>query len=426
LFLSFSQKLIKNSLWMSGAHSSRLLLHAAYFIVLTRSLGPEGLGIFAAALSLINIFIPFSSWGSGNILVMHVSRENKLFSVYWGNALMLTFLTGIVLIPLTFFCGKLFAPTGAGRFVMIVFYTAIGEFLFYRISEIAGQAFQATEQLKNTALLLTMVSCCRLLAALGFTMLVSNHSVLVWSQWYLAANFLSGLLSFALVSKMKGRPSWSWEKARENLGDGFFFSTGIAAKSIYTDCDKIFLARMALLDAAGYYAAAYSIISFAFTPIQAMLAASYPLFFQAGSRGGVNETFLLSKKLFPFPLLYGCVVAASLFLGAPVLPFILGERFAGAVEIVRWLAIVPFLQALHYLLADALTGAGLQRLRSAAQAVTAGFNIGLNFYLIPLYSWKGAAIATLMSETCLAIFLFVTIMYIKREQQVHITPQAML
>jgi O-antigen/teichoic acid export membrane protein len=248
--------------------------------------------------------------------------------------------------------------------------------------------------------------------------------VLNWTQWYLAANIFIGLLAFTLISNKKGWPSFSWNKIRKSFGEGFFFSFGIASKSIYTDCDKILLARLSFLTAAGHYAAAYSVISFAFTPIQALLAASYPLFFRAGAQGGINESLALSRKLLPLPILYGIVAAAALYLGAPLLPFILGEKFSGAVEIIRWLAIVPCIQAVHYLLADALTGAGLQRLRSAGQAVTAGLNIGLNLYLIPLYTWKGAAIATLISEACLVIFLFAAIAKVKMAQQIHTTPRA--
>jgi O-antigen/teichoic acid export membrane protein len=308
----------------------------------------------------------------------------------------------------------LFAPAAANQFIAILFYAALAEFLFYRVGEIAGQAFQAIEQLKNTAFLLTGVSCFRFLAACGFSLFSNDYAVLIWSQWYLAANVAVGILSFIVVSRVLGWPSFSWGKAKLFLGEGFFFSFGIASKSIYTDSDKILLARMAQLDAAGHYAAAYSVVSFAFTPVQALLAASYPHFFKAGAQGGVNEAYSLSKRLLLVALPYGMLAAVVLYWGAPLLPFILGERFSGTVEIIQWLAIVPCVQVIHYLLADALTGAGMQRLRSMGQVATAVFNICLNLCLIPFFSWKGAAIATLLSELGLTLFLICAIVRIRR------------
>ena len=44
---------------------------------------------------------------------------------------------------------------------------------------------------------------------------------------------------------------------------------------------------------------------------------------------------------------------------------------------------------------DALTGADRQGVRTVLQLATAALNVGLNLLLIPAYSWRGAAWATL-------------------------------
>jgi O-antigen/teichoic acid export membrane protein len=61
---------------------------------------------------------------------------------------------------------------------------------------------------------------------------------------------------------------------------------------------------------------------------------------------------------------------------------------------------------MNYLPADILTGAGLQKLRSIIQLNMAVFNAVINFWLIPLYSWKGAAWASLFSDGFLALILW--------------------
>jgi O-antigen/teichoic acid export membrane protein len=57
---------------------------------------------------------------------------------------------------------------------------------------------------------------------------------------------------------------------------------------------------------------------------------------------------------------------------------------------------------LHYFLSDALTGAGYQAVRTSIQAGVAVFNVAINFWLIPAYSWSGAAWASIASDTLLA------------------------
>ncbi len=61
------------------------------------------------------------------------------------------------------------------------------------------------------------------------------------------------------------------------------------------------------------------------------------------------------------------------------------------------------LKATHYFLADSLTGAGHQGLRSGIQAGVALFNVVINLWLIPRYSWMGAAWSSIASDTLLAI-----------------------
>ena len=60
-------------------------------------------------------------------------------------------------------------------------------------------------------------------------------------------------------------------------------------------------------------------------------------------------------------------------------------------EVVKILALILPLRAIHSIFADALTGAGFQRLRSLIQVGVAVFNVALNFWVISRYSWRGAA-----------------------------------
>lgn len=53
------------------------------------------------------------------------------------------------------------------------------------------------------------------------------------------------------------------------------------------------------------------------------------------------------------------------------MPYVLGASFESAVPMLRALALLPLIQSLHYSFSDALTIAGLQRLRTRLQWLVA-------------------------------------------------------
>ena len=96
---------------------------------------------------------------------------------------------------------------------------------------------------------------------------------------------------------------------------------------------------------------------------------------------------------------------AGLFLFAPVVPHVLGKQYAQSISALRWLAVLPLLKTVHSFFADALTGAGYQRLRTMIQIAVALFNILINLWIIPAYSWLGAAWSSIASDAALLCLL---------------------
>src|SRR5437588_3296563 len=90
----WASKLAKNTMWMSATGSMVLGMQAVYFVLIARALGPNDYGAFAAAVSLVSVVGPFSSWGTGNLLIRNVSRNHSLFEECWGNALLVTLVLG--------------------------------------------------------------------------------------------------------------------------------------------------------------------------------------------------------------------------------------------------------------------------------------------------------------------------------------------
>src|SRR6202050_1966122 len=80
LKLQIKNRLTKNVIWLSAGQGLRLLIQAAFFTIIARSLGVSNFGSFVGVVALVGILYPFGSLGSGNILVKSVARNRESFS----------------------------------------------------------------------------------------------------------------------------------------------------------------------------------------------------------------------------------------------------------------------------------------------------------------------------------------------------------
>lgn len=399
----------RNALWMLLGQGLRLLVQVAYFILIARGLGAEQFGAFVGVVSLVAILAPFAAIGSGNLLIKNVSRDRTLLAECWGNALFMAFTSGALLTVIVVALSRMILPGSIPG--LLVFLVAASDLLFAVLLGVAGQAFQAMEKLGKTAVLNLLLSVLRLVAALLLVRLVDTPDSLAWAGFYLLSTAASSLIAVGLVHCRLVHPKFAPARIKAELIEGSYFAVGLSAQSIYNDIDKTMLTRLATLSAAGVYAAAYRLIDVAFIPVGSLLSAAYPEFFRRGARG-ISHAAEWARALMPRATVYGLLVGVALLAMSPIVPLILGPEYTAASEALRWLAPLPLLKALHYFAADTLTGSGFQGLRSAVQVAVAVVNVLLNLWLIPLYSWRGAAWASLASDSLLLVTLWATVAFI--------------
>ncbi len=73
----------------------------------------------------------------------------------------------------------------------------------------------------------------------------------------------------------------------------------------------------------------------------------------------------------------------------------------------RMLAVLPLIQSIHYVFSDALTAAGLQKLRTRLQWIVAAIYAAAALTVIPRMGWQGAAGVCLGCELLLAVLVVV-------------------
>lgn len=404
--------LIRNSLWAFLGYGLRIIVQAVYFILIARALGAREYGAFVSAVAAVAILSPFCGLGASSLLTKNVSRDQRQFAVYWGNALLLIVVSATLVFVFLLVISRWLLPRSIPWNLIVM--VSIADLLAMRVIDLASQAFLSFDQLRYSAKLTVLPSVFRLLGAILILIFLRRPSAGTWAYFYMAASSASAGIAILLTNSRLGGPRLAIGRIRSELLEGFYFSVSWSSQTVYNDIDKTMLAKLSTLDATGIYAAAYRLIEAAFTPVQSVLYAAKPTFFRRG-QGGIDESYLYAKRLLPRMTGYSLLVFVGLLVVAPMAPVIIGGEYSRTVGALRWLALLPLFKTIQFFLADSITCAGFQGFRSGCQVAVAIVNFLLNLWLIPVYSWRGAAWSSLTTDALLAVLLFLVVQMLRRK-----------
>jgi O-antigen/teichoic acid export membrane protein len=404
--------LLRDTTHLSIGQGFRLVIQAAYFVLIARSLGPEAYGAFVTVVAMAALLGPFSGLGTANLFIKNVRSGKREASICWGNGILVTVLSGTLLSCLGV---GLSALLHLKTVPLVVSMVCVADLVLLKVTELAASGFAAMDRMKQTSIQSVVVSLFRLAGIVALVVTVHPVTLDVWVLIYLLTTLLGTLYALVKCGQLWGGPVVDLRALREDAAEGVFFSIAGSATTIYNDIDKIMLSRLADLAATGVYGAAYRVIDVTMTPVRSLAAAAYPHFFRKGV-GGMSQTYPYALSLIAKTSIYGAFASAGLWLMAPILPHILGKQYGAVLPAIRWLALIPFLRCLHSFMADALSGAGLQRIRTGIQVTVALSNIGLNVVILPRYSWRGAAWTSLGCDGLLVALFWSTAFYYRRQQ----------
>ncbi len=392
-------RIARNAGWVLAGQGLGFLLQAAYFIILARLLGAFEYGVYGGAYALSSLFAPYSSLGTGTVFLRYVSGDRSKLGPYWGNLLVVTVIAGSAFTALVYYVGPhLLNPKSAALVLM----AALSNCLFAQLTSETARVFQALDNLRTYAALSLLTNLMRTAMAIG--MLLILHRATAW-QWSIASTIISGLaamIAVCAVSFSLKSPQWSVRLFLLHGAEGVGYSFASSTTTVYNDFDKTLLSHYGMNIANGIYTTAYRVIDIATMPINSIQGAAVPELFRRG-RDGLRATMDLTNRLVRRGVPLGAGIAVILFLTAPILPHMLGKQFSESALALRWLCLIPLFRSVHQLTGAALTGAGLQKYRTAAQVIVSIFNCGINVWLIPRYSWRGAAWSSLATDGLLAI-----------------------
>lgn len=399
--------LIHSLALFGGSTTVAQFIMMIYVLLVARILGPEELGFFNSAYSLVGISafllnLGMDTWllrkaglvSDVTILSGKVLRIKAVIGVFWSLALVFVapaVRPDLYTVPMMLICSL-------DAWSDVSFNTVI-------------QALNVQRRMKTITWLVLLSRGGRLLALLVLVFF-GYKSALLFALTRALATFI-GFAVAALLHRPKIH-SGSLIATREVLSESLPFGLSEFLSLIYTNIDVTILAWMAGKTAVGLYSPASGIIHALYVVPNAMFSVMVPIMTKLGANS--IERFRLSLRML-FLSFFGLGVVMWLSVGALgnwVVPFLLGEayQFSGLILVV--LSSILFLKCISFACAIVLVSVGWQSKRLLPQFISAVFNIGANIILIPIYGIMAAAWVYVISELILtAGYAWITIRWIR-------------
>ena len=374
-----------------------LVAQLVMFVLVTHAFEKDVYGTFVGVVSLALFIGPFSSFGAGYLVVQRVvSKGDALVPAIlrsWTTVMAGAVIFGAALIALR---GIVLPQTTT----LLLLEILSAELFFNQLVQANRFIGQATGKLWVTPVMTISSGVVRVVFAVWYLRIHDNPTIEGWGVFYMLSVAVGAVVGMAIIWFMVGDQIRAKFPSRRDLGEGLAFSINVSSAMLKSDADKWLLLRMNEAAANGVYGAGYRILGLAIVPNTALGDATYARFFAAS---GPREAIGLAKRLSAVSLVFNTVSAIVTILAASFVTGLLGNSYSEATEVLRWIAFVPLLSAWQLFAGNALSGIGHHRTRLYQTMSSAVLNIVLNIILIPSLSWRGSAIATIITELYLVV-----------------------
>ncbi|MDJ0930982.1 hypothetical protein [Breoghania sp.] len=204
--------LVANTISYTINFGLQLVIQLFFFMLVSRSLGASGYGVFVSITSVSIIAGLIIGLGSEYLLVQRVAVDPKSFPLYFGQSLIMMAVTfPLVAVPTLFFLHYLI---GDAIELLPLCILSLSDLLFTRLIVLAANAYMAFDRVHKQLFINVFTAAsklCFLIAASTF----SHLTVDIWAWWFFVSGALSAAVAMTLVVRDLGRPVFGF--VREDL-----------------------------------------------------------------------------------------------------------------------------------------------------------------------------------------------------------------
>jgi O-antigen/teichoic acid export membrane protein len=404
---------VKNSLMTFLSRIATAVFTVIITVVVARSLGPNGQGIYSVATLFPSLLLVFLGFGMNTGVVFFMGKEKYPRSQIFGTTIFSNFLISIVAVSagffIIFFTADKFFP-GIEKIYLFLSLSLVPLLLFFNLG---CQILLGAHEFKKYNLIsifqsgLFLVLTLILLLALNFGVTVTILSQ-IFS--YAVAIILLWLVAKKITKGIDFKPNFNYLK--ESLVYGFkIHLTGIF-DFLHSRIDLFFINLFLNPAFAGIYFAAVRLAEGVWLFSSSTSTVLFPrVAAEKDSQNLKDFTPLVCRNV----LFVTFFMIILLFLiSGWLINFLYSAEFLGAILPFRILLLGSFVITGWHILVNDLAARGKPMLNTYSIGISALLNIILNIFLIPAFGITGAAFATVISYF---VMFFISLFFYAKESQ---------
>lgn len=404
--MSTVQRVAKNTGIVLAGDVIFRLISLVVIIYLARYLGTAGFGKYSFVFAYLAFFGVITNLGLQTILVREMSRNTSPVPQLIGNAYIIRLILTIFAFVLSMVVITLVSyPKDTTTYVYIAAFTL----LFTSFSDFYVVIFQANLRMEYNIFAKLVFKV--LSAALIFWIIFSHGTLMQVILALVFSEMVKTLISYSFSRKFV-RPRFEIDFGlwKYLFKEALPLALTSVIWIIYHRIDVIMLSFMLGDAEVGLYSAAYKLYEpFSLIPY-ALMISLFPIMSASfkSSKEKLIKSYRISFKYLVIITLP--IVIGTTFIADKIIFLIYGAEFAGSATALQILIWTLVFMSISNVLINLLVSINKQKLHMISSGLCAIVNITLNFILIPILNYNGAAIATVVTTAVLftANFYFIS------------------
>ena len=390
----------KNMSWLMISQIIASICGFVWTIIIARYLGVNDYGILGFAISFSGILAILDDLGIGTHIIRHVATDYESANKYLGNAIPLKSIFSIINFGLSLIILILMKANPITIEITLLFTI---ESILKSFYSLFSSTFQAFEEGKYQGIGNTIMNL--LLLIFIFIVIFTDTGLFGITFAYLLSNFIA--LIYIMIELQihitKITLQFDHEFWKKITIASIPFALASLLSILYYSIDMIMLEAMMGNYATGIYNATYrliSVLTLFYTTFNAVL---FPVMSRMFKNDKKILVLSLEKSLKYLMIVIIPIAVATVFYSTDIVNLFYGKEYIASSEplsILIWTVCLVFFNGT---IATFLNASHKEIAITKLNFIAVLFNVGLNIFLIPKYSFNGAAITTVLTDFLLLI-----------------------
>ncbi|MFC2045981.1 oligosaccharide flippase family protein [Chloroflexota bacterium] len=399
------KRVAKNSLLPMGLQLLNKVIDFAFAMIMLRILAPEMAGRYTFAVGFIGYFDILIRFGLGTLLTREVAREQEHGKKYLSTVTILRGLLWLTSVPLMMVAVFLYVLAGdmTPDIVAAIAFFAIA-LVFSSLADGFSAVFYAYEKMEYPAAISTVTALTR--ASMGVLVLLMGWGFVGLAAVSVVANMVSATTMGFLMVRHCFRPHLEWDPqtGKWMMRSSFPLMINLMLATVFFRIDILLLKPMKGDAVVGYYGAAYKYIDGLNIIPAYFTQAIFPMMsrYATSARDSLLRAYVLSLRLLLMVALP--IATGTPFIARGLILILGGGQYLPdseiALQLIIWFLPFSFVNSVTQYVLIAIDQ---QSFLTKAFLIGVTFNVVANLMVIPAFSYKGAAVVTVLSEMVLLI-----------------------